>query len=364
MALTLALSAASAPRAEANLFGAFRTRHQACCAPVVVRATPVVAHYAAPTVPVACNSCAAPVVAACPAPQPVAVAETCMQQRCYPVPVTTYQTKTRYQLVTSYQTRVEMQPVTTMTTSAYYDPCSCSYYNMAVPVTTMVRKETVVPTSHYVAQNYVEPVTVMTQQCRMEPVTQIRHYYPAGVAPAVAVPAPVVAAPAVAVPGVAAAPQPPPQQQLAAANPPAGAAPQVPAGPQAGQPGSQIQLPGSNEGMKPVPRDETGSDPKNYPPSGSNPAVPYRVIEDRHYDKDNKLLRENITREPLRLEDPAAAGESKSPTVPPSNKATGAGASSNFAAPKAVQPIPRGAKMASWMPGNSTRIVLGKPYSN
>jgi hypothetical protein len=280
-----------------------------------------------------------------------------MQQRCYPVPVTTYQTKTRYQLVTSYQTQVEMQPVTTMSTSAYYDPCSCSYYNMAVPVTTMVRKETVVPISHYVAQNYVEPVTVMTQQCRMEPVTQIRHYYPAGVAPAVAVAAPAVGVAAAPAVGMAAAPQP---QALAAANPPAGSAPQVPAGPQAGQPGSQIQLPGANEGMKPVPRDETGSDPKGYPPS---PGVPYRVIEDRILDKDNKLLKETITREPINV-NPSASTESRSPTVPaPSNKPTGAGASSNFAAPKAVQPIPRGAKMASWMPGNSTRIVLGKPYS-
>lgn len=194
--------------AEACMFGRRRevqtaAYYQAPCSSCA--ATPTVAVAAAPVVPVA------PVVAC--APQPVAVQETRMVQRCYLAPVTTMQTQTQYENVTTYRTEFYDEAVTTMQTSAYYDPCNCGYRAVSTPVTSTVRRSRVVPVTQTVARNYAVPVTTYEQRTYLEPVTETKLYYPATptvaqyvapvvaqyVAPTVAqYVAPVAAAPAVA----------------------------------------------------------------------------------------------------------------------------------------------------------------------
>jgi hypothetical protein len=144
-----------------------------------------------PAVAVAAPVVAAPVVAAYVPPQPVAVQETRMVQRCYLAPVTTMQTQTQYENVTSYRTEFFDEAVTTMQTSAYYDPCGCGYKAVTTPVTSMVRRSRQVPVTQTIARNYVVPVTTYEQRVAMEPVTETKLYYPATPTVAVAA-APVV----------------------------------------------------------------------------------------------------------------------------------------------------------------------------
>ena len=188
--LVIALGVAWTAPAEAGIFGIFGGHRKttayyqpACstCAPVAVRAAPIAVTAAAP---------------ACPAPQPIAVANTCMQQRCYLAPVTRMETRSTVEPVTSYQTSYYLEPVTTMRTSAYYNPCICGYQNVTTPVTSYVRKAVVKPVTTMVTRNYQVPVTEYQRRCVNEPVTRVQYYYPAGTAaPAQAAVVPAQAAP-------------------------------------------------------------------------------------------------------------------------------------------------------------------------
>lgn len=205
-----------APPAEACIFGLFRRRAQpvaasypvvACPAPVVAAAVPAcpqpVMAAAVPACPQPTMAAAVPAAPACGCDNtPIAVAKTCMQQRCYMAPVTTMECKTSYEAVTSYQTSHYVEPVTTMRASSYYDPCQCGYVTVNTPCTSYVQRSQVTPVTNWVARNYQVPVTKYEQRCVMEPVTQVQYYYP-GAAPVQAavpaqavVPVPVAAAPA------------------------------------------------------------------------------------------------------------------------------------------------------------------------
>lgn len=192
--LVFAVAGTTVGSADACMFGLFGCRHKAKKADC----NPAIANYVAP-----CTACApaVPVCNACaPPPQPVAVTQTVMQQRCYLAPVTTMETRTAMEPVTTYQTSYYNEPVTTMRTSTYYDPCNCGYSTVQTPVTTYVQRQQVTPVTSYVARHYQVPVTRYEQRTVMEPVTQTHMYYPAQ---AVAIPA----APAVAAPVIAAVPQ-------------------------------------------------------------------------------------------------------------------------------------------------------------
>jgi hypothetical protein len=229
--LSLASLIASAAPADACMFGRRRT--------VQTTANYMTANYtpacstcsAAPAVAVAAVPVATPVVASYCAPQPVAVQETRMVQRCYLAPVTTMQQQTQYENVTTYKTELYDEAVTTMQTSAYYDPCGCGYKAVTTPVTSVVRKSRTVPVTQTIARNYMVPVTTYEQRVALEPVTETKLYYPAApavpvahyVAPtAVAAPVAPVAnyvAPAPVAAGPAVAQYLPPAPQAAAAPP-------------------------------------------------------------------------------------------------------------------------------------------------
>jgi hypothetical protein len=371
--LAVAGALAYTPRAEANLFGLFHTRHRetttevACCTPVVPVCsscqTPVVAA-PAPAAFVA----AAPPVAACPAPQPIAVPETCMTQRCYQVPVVHNEVRTAYQLVTSYQTSMVTEPVTTMRTSSYFDPCGCGYHQVTTPCTTYVQKAVVTPIQRYVAQHYVVPVTTFRQECVNEPVTRIRYYYPGAAPVAVGVAAPPAAVAGIA--GVATAPAGAmmPQGQQQQAGPPSSIA--MP--PQNGNivpnaPG------GSSDALKAVPK-ESAQDGKQYYP----PPSPFTDKPNRREEVDNVYRNGELYERRWRLVDPGeqpSASSSQGSTANPQTLAprppgpvSGAGAAkgSSYAPPKEPLTIPKGTKTASWSEPEyyhpATTVVLSKPY--
>lgn len=270
--LTLVASFAVAivtPKADACMFGLFGCRHKkkADCGATQ-------ANYLAP-----CNSCApvmavaaAPACNACapPPPQPIAVTQTVMQQRCYMAPVTVMETRTATEPVTSYQTSTYLEPVTTMRTSAYYDPCNCGYTAVQTPVTSYVQKQQVTPITTYVQRHYQVPVTRYEQRTVMEPVTQTHMYYPAQAAiPAAAA----IAQPMAVTAGPLAVPPPQQSQYL---QPYAAAQPQVA---QYQQPQQQAQ------GQQPQPQQQQQANPqqgnwveRNYQ-QPTNPADKTTLIE-------------------------------------------------------------------------------------
>ncbi len=119
----------------------------------------------------------------CPQPCPQRVCETRYEQRTYYAPETHYETRTAYDPVTTYSKSYYWEPVTNYRVSCYYDSCSCSYKQIATPVTSYRLREQCCPVQSWVARCYSVPVTTMKPYTRCEPVTSC-YWTNAGGAPA------------------------------------------------------------------------------------------------------------------------------------------------------------------------------------
>jgi hypothetical protein len=146
----------------------------------------------------------------CPQPCPQQVCETRYVQRTYYQAEVHCETRTAYEAVTTYHKSYFWEPVTSYRVSCYFDSCSCSYRQVATPVTSFRLREQCCPVQSWVARCYSVPVTTMRPYTRCEPVTSC--YWTTAAAPACPAPAcpapaqaPAVAAPAAPVtpvPGV------------------------------------------------------------------------------------------------------------------------------------------------------------------
>ena len=147
---------------------------------------------------VCCNDCRpraitsyyapAPVAAACP---PQAQARVEYRQRSYYEPITVMKPERTVEAIPEQRKSYYYEPVTSYTYSSYYDPCSCSCQQIAVPRTSYRLREQCNTVMRYVERIRMVP----TQSQRLVTETQpvVTYYYPpqsdacpptAGLAPA------------------------------------------------------------------------------------------------------------------------------------------------------------------------------------
>jgi hypothetical protein len=195
---------------------------------------------------VCCHHCRSAVVAASPVVAvPAAPVSACPQQcttryvqRSFYQPVTTYQQQTFYEPVTTYRTSFFWEQVCSYRYSCYFDPCTCSYQQVATPVTS------------FRLRSQCCPVTSYLQRCMLKPVCsyQLAYYFePQTTCCTTTIGAPVACPPggAAVVPGTAAVP--------AAAVPGTPTVTEPPPTPPAAVPNVQEGTPSSTESQKIVP---------------------------------------------------------------------------------------------------------------
>jgi hypothetical protein len=160
-ALGLALSSAGPVEAAWNNVFQVTCFRRGCRQRAAFVQVPVVAQLPA--------AVAAPCPPPCPPPQPVCTTQ--YVQRCYYQPVTTYQTRTYYEPVTTYQTRYFYEPVTSYRYTCRFDPCTCTYQQVACPVTSFQLRAQSCPVQSWVQRCCSVPVTAYQRCCRWEPQT-------------------------------------------------------------------------------------------------------------------------------------------------------------------------------------------------
>ena len=92
-------------------------------------------------------------------------------QRSYYQPITTMETREVKELVTSYRTSYYYEPITTMRYSSYYDPCSCSYHQVATPSVSYQLREQKCPVQSWVSRCVQVPVQGVQKVDYWQPVT-------------------------------------------------------------------------------------------------------------------------------------------------------------------------------------------------
>jgi hypothetical protein len=102
----------------------------------------------------------------CPPPQPIVT--TRYVQRCFYQPVTTYQTRTYYQPVTTYRTSYYCEPVTSYRYTCCFDPCTCTYRQVATPVVSYRMRAQCCPVTSWVQRCCSVPVVSYRQCCYWE----------------------------------------------------------------------------------------------------------------------------------------------------------------------------------------------------
>ncbi len=151
---------------QPTLFGRWRQRKQSVtnnyyyAPPAVVHSSPVA--IAAPTVAYASPAPCAPCQQPC---------STSYIKRSYYQPVTTYVSQSFYEPVTTTQTSYYYEPVTSYRTSFYYDSCSCSYQQVATPVTSYELRAKSCPVQSWVKRCAQVPVTALQESFYLEPRT-------------------------------------------------------------------------------------------------------------------------------------------------------------------------------------------------
>ncbi len=110
----------------------------------------------------------------CQQPQPVRKVE--YVQRSYYEPVTVMKPERFTEEVPVRVRSSYWEPVTSYTYSSYYDPCTCSCQQIAVPRTSYVRKEQCNTVMRYVERIRMVPVQVQREVKVTQPV--VTYYYP------------------------------------------------------------------------------------------------------------------------------------------------------------------------------------------
>ena len=123
---------------------------------------------------VCCNDCRPRTIISYAAPAPVAAcappAQVQYQQRCFYEPVTVMQPQRVVEAVPVQTRSYYYEPVTSYTYRSFYDPCSCTCQQIAIPRTSYRLREQCNTVMRYVERIQMVPVQTQRKVCETQPV--------------------------------------------------------------------------------------------------------------------------------------------------------------------------------------------------